>query len=108
MHDLRDHLARQSVVLGVEFDHHIEGVDLIVAAPDSQRRVVAQLLDDCLRLRPHLRQELLRLWIQRTGKREVLPDHNAQLVAAVKEGMVLVNVAAPTADHVAAQVVKQG
>ena len=66
--------------------------------------MVAQLLHDRLGLGPHLRQEILGLRIDAAGKGEILPDHDAVLVAQVEEAVVLVDVAAPAADHVAAQV----
>ena len=57
--------------------------------------------------RAHLGQEILRLAGRGAGEGEILPDHDAVLVAQVEERVVLVDVAAPAADHVAAEVVEQ-
>ena len=66
--------------------------------------MVAELGDDGLGLAADGVGEGVGLGIQRAGQREVLPDHDAVPVAQVEERVILVNVAAPAAEHVAVQV----
>src|SRR5690606_5261277 len=73
---------------------------LIPAAPERQRRAPRQTRHVVARLVLEAPAERLVLRVARAGGREVLPDHDAELVARVVEGVVLVDPAAPDAQHV--------
>ena len=60
-----------------------------------------------LGLGPHFGVERIGLRVDRAGQREILPDHHAFAVAEIEEALSLVDVAAPTADHVAVEIAEQ-
>ena len=79
-------------------------VALVVAAPDRERRMVAARLDDLFRFPPDRVEKLFRLRCRFTCEHEVLPDHQAELVAILEKVVVFVNASAPAADHVASEI----
>ena len=83
-------------------------IDLVVARPQRQRRMVAQLADDEFRLGADRVAEFAVLRIQEAGQGEILPDQHSVRVAKLEEGMILVDVAAPAAQHVAVEVERHG
>ena len=77
-------------------------VAFVVARPDAERDVVAELPHDGERLVREGFFHVLGLRVAGAPHREILPNENAVLVAEVEEGVVLVDIAAPAADAVAA------
>src|SRR5438067_10549604 len=76
------------------------GLDLVVAAPDDDARMVAQPTDVIRRLLPHVSQERLVARIHAARKHELLPDEYAHLIAEIVEIIGLINPAAPDAQHI--------
>jgi len=62
--------------------------------------VIAQLPDDRLCFLPDNLVKLRGLGVAGAGEGKILPDHDAFLIAQVEEGMVFIDVPAPTAEHV--------
>ena len=82
-------------------------VNLVVARPEDDARVVAQAANDDGRFLIHQLQEVRRLRIQRAGHAEIVPDHDAIFVAQVEQAVILIHVASPQAHDVAAGFRKQ-
>ena len=73
---------------------------LVVAAPQSQRSVMADSLDVVPELLPDIFLKFRRQLIYRAGEHEILPHHQTQLIAGVKEPVLRIVAAAPYANHV--------
>ena len=73
---------------------------LVVAAPENDRRVVAQAPDLVLGLLRHAQLERVGARLHFVAEHEVLPDHQAELVAQAVEFVRLVVAAAPVADDI--------
>ena len=106
--DLGDDIAADVVPVGVGVETGDGAaqrvIDLVVAGPERDGRVAAELQHDGLGLVPDAPAEALVLGIGVAGEGEVLPDHDAVAVAEFIEAVVLIHVAAPAAYHVAVQV----
>ncbi|KAJ6442770.1 monooxygenase [Purpureocillium lavendulum] len=92
---VRVHVAgvvREPLLLG-------ELVVLVVAGPDDETGVVPQHLDVLPRLAVDGLEDVRVRGVVAAAKHKVLPDEDAHLVAGVVEGLVLVDAAAPDADH---------
>ncbi len=75
-------------------------VDLVIAAPQGQARVVAQAADIVIGLGADIFEQRRIVGVHRAGEGEFLPDEDAVSVAEVIEAVVLVDAAAPHSDHV--------
>ena len=75
-------------------------VDLVIPAPDGQRRVVPQTPHVVDRLAPHVVEESRVPRVERAGEHEVLPHHHPPFVAQVEEEILFVNPPAPDAEHI--------
>ena len=87
--------------------HVVDPLVLVVAAPQRERGVAAEPRD----LRPRLQLDLLgqrRLRVGRAREHEVLPHEQPDAVAEVVEEVVLVDPAAPDAQHVHVRVARGG
>jgi hypothetical protein len=73
---------------------------LVVARPEREARVVAQAPHVVDGLAAHVLEEGVVARIHAAGEHEVLPDEDAELVREVVEAIVLVDAAAPDAQHV--------
>lgn len=73
---------------------------LVVAVPQDEAGVGHEAHDVLAGLGLHLAAQRLLLRVGGAGEGEVLPDHEAELVAGVVEGVVLVDAAAPDAYEV--------
>src|SRR5205085_6578856 len=76
------------------------GLDLVVAAPDDDARMIPQTLDVIRGLGADVVQESLVARIHAAREHELLPDEQAKLVAEAVELVRLVDAAAPDAQHV--------
>ena len=72
----------------------------VVAAPEREAGVVIEPGDLPAHLGRHVGQEILGGGVKVAGEHEILPDHQAQLVAQVIKPVRLIAPAAPDADHV--------
>ena len=82
-------------------------VALVVARPQQDRGVIAQLAHHLGRFLLQRVDQPGHVRIGAAGHREILPDQDAVSVAQVEELVILVDVAAPAAHDVAARVLKQ-
>ena len=73
---------------------------LVAAAPEHDARVAAEPRHLVPRLALHERRHRLILRVRGAGEHEVLPHQHAHFVAAFVEALVLVDAAAPDAQHV--------
>ena len=102
--------ARDRVVVWIAvFPAPAEGlVAFVVARPEHKGGVVAEPLDHILRFLAHQSRERLIVGVDRARHGEILPDHHAVAVAVVVQKIVFIDVSAPAADDVAAEVVEHG
>ena len=75
-------------------------VHLVIAAIKGYARVVAQALELPICLITHILQKSLITGIGIAGEHEILPHQQAQFIAIVVKGVILVNTATPNPDHV--------
>ena len=80
------------------FDHVV--VLLVVAAPEHDGRMMSQPPDDALDFLADVFEVRRHVEKRPHGKHEVMPDHQAVLVAEIVEHIRLVQAAAPQPDHV--------
>ena len=92
------HVLRAHLLVAVEPLRRADA--LVVAAPERDRRVVAQVLHLVADLAAHAGEEVLVARIGGAGEHEVVPDHDAELVAGLVERGMLELAAAPHAHHV--------
>ena len=106
--NLRDYLAADNVPVRIDTElrkHPEQGVViLVVARPDRDARMAAELQHHLPYFIADLGSELFALRIYDSRHREILPYHYALTVAPVVERLVFIDVSAPAADHVAVQV----
>ena len=94
-------------VVGRQVEAHVLVVDLVIARPQRQRRVVADAPGDVRRFVVHHARERVVLRIVGVAHAEILPHEHAVFVAQVEEAVALIHAAAPAAQHVAAAVMNQ-
>ena len=75
-------------------------VNLIIAAPHGQRRMVAQTTNVIFRFRFYTTQKGRVMGISGASEHEVLPHQDATSVGFLKERIVLVDTAAPHTHHI--------
>ena len=76
------------------------GFHLVVAADEPQGRMVPEAADIVLRLPGNALPESVRQLVGVAGEHQVLPYHQAHLVAQVKERLIRIDAAAPYADGI--------
>ena len=107
LHDLRQKAAGQAVGIRVAqaLRHR---VTLVVARPQDDRRMIAKAADDRDGLLAQAAAKVLVLGIMGTRHRKILPDHHAVSVAKIEEGVILIHIAAPASEDIAAAVLHKG
>ena len=75
-------------------------VMLVAAAPDNHARVALELVHDGLRFLGQDAEETLRSRQFLAGQRELLHDHQPQLIGQLVEGVLLLQPATPDADQI--------
>ena len=75
-------------------------LDLIVAAPDDDARMISQPRHVIEGFMPDVIQKLRSCWIHAAGEHEFLPDQNSHFIARIVKIVALVDAAAPDAQHV--------
>ena len=90
-----------AVAVAARFLEPVQRADqFVVAAPERDRGMRAEPADLIVDLGAHFGEEVRRRGIEIAGEHEVLPDQQAELVAEIVEEILLVEAAAPDADHV--------
>lgn len=72
----------------------------VVAAPEHDRGMRGEPAHLVIDLDRYIVEEILGRGVEVAGEHEILPDHEAQPVAKIVEMILLVEAAAPDADHV--------
>src|SRR6185436_4657953 len=75
-------------------------LDLVVAGPEHDARVIAQTLDVVDRFGANAVEKLLRRRIHAASEHEILPDKNSHLIAKLVKLVGFVDSATPDAQHI--------